>query len=318
MKTTLFIEGAVPRYARTKPGEKSSSFVETFFALVSKPRQSCGFDDHCGAMVCLIARLWRGSRDGVPFCGTPYFFAKERGKPVELTRYSVIEDKNPREIVLLRGRGCAWKRCRFCDYHLDASRDEQANLALNRAALAQVTGRYGRLEAINSGSFAELEESTIREVERVCREKGIRDLHIESHWLFRKTLPALRARFAEQGITLHVKIGVETFDADYRERVLDKGIDETDPAKIAADFDDCCLLFGLAGQTADSMRHDIETGLAHFDRVCVNIMVPNTTSVRPDDASRAAFVREVYPFYRDNPRVDILLENTDFGVGEVK
>lgn len=237
---------------------------------------------------------------------------------MEMTRYSVIEDKNPREIVLLRGRGCAWKRCRFCDYHLDASRDEQANLTLNRAVLAQVTGVYGRLEAINSGSFAELDESTIREVERICREKGIRDLHIESHWMFRGTLPALRARFAEQGVTLHVKIGVETFDADYREWVLDKGIDETDPAKIAADFDDCCLLFGLAGQTADSMRHDIETGLAHFDRVCVNIMVPNTTSVRPDDVSRAAFVREVYPLYRDNPRVDILLENTDFGVGEVK
>ena len=237
---------------------------------------------------------------------------------MEMTRYSVIEDKNPREIVLLRGRGCAWKRCRFCDYHLDASRDEQANLTLNRAVLAQVTGRYGRLEAINSGSFAELDESTIREVERVCREKGIRDLHVESHWIFRKTLPALRERFAAQGVTLHDKIGVETFDADYRERVLDKGIDETDPPKIAADFDDCCLLFGLAGQTAESMRHDIETGLAHFDRVCVNIMVPNTTSVRPDDAARAAFVREVYPLYRDNPRVDILLENTDFGVGEVK
>ena len=91
---------------------------------------------------------------------------------MELTRYSVIEDKNPREIVLLRGRGCAWKRCRFCDYHLDASRNEQENLSINRAALAQVTGRFGRLEAINSGSFAELEESTITEIERVCREKA--------------------------------------------------------------------------------------------------------------------------------------------------
>lgn len=43
------------------------------------------------------------------------FFCQTEGKPVEMTRYSVIEDKNPREIVLLRGRGCAWKRCRFCD-----------------------------------------------------------------------------------------------------------------------------------------------------------------------------------------------------------
>ena len=140
---------------------------------------------------------------------------------MELTRYSVIEGKNPREIVLLRGRGCAWRRCKFCDYHLDASRDEQANLALNRKALSQVMGVFGRLEAINSGSFAELDESTVREIERVCREKGVRDLHIESHWLFRRTLPALRARFSAQGVRLHVKIGVETFDADYRERVLE-------------------------------------------------------------------------------------------------
>ena len=245
-------------------------------------------------------------------------FLPQGGTTVELTRYSVIQDKNPREIVLLRGRGCAWKRCKFCDYHLDASRDVQDNLRINREALAQVTGVYGRLEAINSGSFAELDESTIREIERVCREKHIHDLHIESHWLFRHTLPALRERFAAQGVTLHVKIGVETFDADYRERVLDKGINETDPAKIAADFDDCCLLFGLAGQTSESMTRDIETGLTHFDRVCVNIMVPNSTEVKPDDTVRAAFIRAVYPIYKDNPRVDILLENTDFGVGELE
>lgn len=232
-----------------------------------------------------------------------------------LTRYSVITDKNPREIVLLRGRGCAWKRCKFCDYHLDASRDETANLALNRAALAQVTGRFGRLEAINSGSFAELDESTVRLLTQTCRDKGVRDLHIESHWLFRNTLPALRARFADEGVTLHVKLGVETFDADFRERVLDKGIPEIDPAKIAALFDDCCLLFGLAGQTAASMRRDIEIGLAHFDRVCVNLMVENSTPVHPDAAARAAFISAVYPLYRDNPRVDILLDNTDFGVG---
>ena len=35
--------------------------------------------------------------------GAPYFLQKEGGS-VELTRYSVIEGKNPREIVLLRPR----------------------------------------------------------------------------------------------------------------------------------------------------------------------------------------------------------------------
>lgn len=236
---------------------------------------------------------------------------------MELTRYSVIEEKNPREIVLLRGRGCVWKRCKFCDYHLDASRDEQANLAINRAALAQVTGRFRRLEVINSGSFAELDESSVRLVEQTCRETGIRDLHVETHWRLRQTVAGLRARFAAIGVVLHVKIGVESFDADFRERVLDKGIDETDPQRIAADFDECCLLFGLAGQNAAGMQRDIETGLRYFDRVCVNIMVKNSAALQPDNAVRTVFMREIYPLYRDHTRVDILLDNTDFGVGDV-
>lgn len=59
-----------------------------------------------------------------------------------MERYSVIPAKNPREIVLLRGRGCQWRRCRFCDYHLDFSLDDKANLALNRRQLARVSGLY--------------------------------------------------------------------------------------------------------------------------------------------------------------------------------
>ena len=31
-------------------------------------------------------------------------------------RYSVIKEKNPREIVMLVGDGCKWRKCRFCDY----------------------------------------------------------------------------------------------------------------------------------------------------------------------------------------------------------
>ena len=232
-----------------------------------------------------------------------------------MIRYSVITDKNPREIVLLRGTGCRWRRCRFCDYHLDYSRDEAANFALNRSVLAQVTGRFARLEVINSGSFSDLDEASFRELERVCAETQIKTLHFECHWRDRDAIPALRTRLGAQGIAARLKLGVESFDADFRERELDKGIDETDPQRIAALYDECCLLAGLAGQTAESMTRDIETGLSHFDRVCVNLMTPNSAPLQPDPAVCVAFVREVAPRYRDDPRVDLLLENTDFGVG---
>lgn len=231
-------------------------------------------------------------------------------------RYSTITEKNPREIVMLRGSGCKWRRCRFCDYHLDSSPDTAANYALNKTVLAQVRGIYGRLEVINSGSIVDLDENTLTLIKSICREKQIRELHFECHYMHRGALPACRSFFAEAGIDVKIKIGVETFDADYREHILDKGIDERDPARIAEGFDEVCLLFGLSGQTAASMKADIETGLRFFERVCMNLMTKNSTTVRPDAKVRADFMRYVYPLYRDNPRVDILLENTDFGVGK--
>lgn len=102
-----------------------------------------------------------------------------------------------------------------------------------------------------------------------------------------------------------------------RQEVLLKGMAEDDPAVIAGYFDEACFLFGLTGQTAESMHRDIETGLAHFERICLNIMVENSTDVKPDPSVIRIFAEELYPLYRDNSRVDILFDNTDFGVGGV-
>ena len=66
------------------------------------------------------------------------------------------------------------------------------------------------------------------------------------------------------------------------------------------------------------MTADIETGLTYFERVCVNIMTPNTKQIKPDPRVIETFRRDVYPRYADNDRVDILMENTDFGVGGEK
>ena len=60
-----------------------------------------------------------------------------------LTRYSEITEKNRREIVLLRGSGCKWRRCTFCDYHLDFSPDETSNFALNQEVLGQIRQARG-------------------------------------------------------------------------------------------------------------------------------------------------------------------------------
>jgi hypothetical protein len=232
---------------------------------------------------------------------------------MDMERYSVVEQKNRREIVLLRGRGCVYKRCTFCDYHLDKSPDDEANFALNAQVLSHVTGQYGDLEVINSGSVFELDDATLDLIRQTCLERGIHTLHFEAHWLFRKRIPELRRRFAP--LTLKMKLGLESFDYDLRENVLDKGIAEADPALIAQGFDEANFLVGIAGQTVEGLRRDFELGLSLFERICVNVMCANTTPVVPDQQVISAFMAQLYPALEADPRADVLLNNTDFGVG---
>ena len=232
---------------------------------------------------------------------------------MKMERYSIILEKNPREIVLLRGKGCIYRKCSFCDYHLDRGEDAE-NYILNREVLSHVTGNYHQIEIINSGSVFELDPRTMELIRGICREKGIDTIHFESHWLYREHLKKLREEFA--GFTLKMKLGLETFDADFRENVLKKGIPERDPAKIAEGFEEANFLFGISGQTLESMKRDLELGLRYFERICVNIMCENSTPVRPDPDVIRAFCENLLPLYRSDQRVDILLNNTDFGVGD--
>ena len=231
-----------------------------------------------------------------------------------MQRYGVIEDKRKREIVLLRGRGCVYKKCTFCDYYLDSCKDEISNFAINKETLDKVSGIYGDLEVINSGSVFELDENTLEYIAKICKAKGIKTLHFEAHYLYREKIVALRERFKDFDVKM--KLGLETFDYDLRENILRKGVMESNPQTIAKGFDEVNLLFGLSGQSVESMQNDIELALANFERVCVNIMCDNTTAVKPDKKVIGEFMQYIYPKYIDEQRVDILINNTDFGVGE--
>ena len=113
-------------------------------------------------------------------------------------RYSVIEDKNPREIVMLVGDGCKWRKCRFCDYHLDSSKDIEANFQLNKQVLSNVTGKFGELEVINSGSFVDLDKKTIELIKQICLKKGIKEIHFECHYMHKDDVQNFKNSFFRQ------------------------------------------------------------------------------------------------------------------------
>lgn len=232
-----------------------------------------------------------------------------------LTRYSIISEKNCREIVLLIGSGCKWKKCTFCDYHYDFDKDENVCFKINENELNKVTGVYQKLEVINSGSFIELDDKTMKKIEEIVLQKNIKELHFECHWKYREEIPKIKEKFEKLGVLVNMKIGVETFDYLFRESYLLKGIDTQSPQEIAKYFDEVCLLQGLPGQSLEHMLEDIQIGLKFFKRVCINIMQDNKKSIRADKRVIEKFKEYIYPIYKDNDNVDILMENTDFGVG---
>lgn len=225
-------------------------------------------------------------------------------------RYSLIHTKMPREFVLLQGQGCRWRKCAFCDYHQDVS---DAPFDVNKAVLEQVTGRYGVLDVINSGSAMELDEATLELLERVVHEKGIHTLWFEAHFMYRNRLSAFAARFAPAKVKF--RCGVESFDAAQRAR-WNKGI----PAWVTADdvaryFNGVCLLCCTMDDTRERIIADIATARRHFEYFSVNVFCNNGTAVKRNDELAAWFISEVYPQIKDDPRIEVLIENTDLGVG---
>jgi len=227
-----------------------------------------------------------------------------------LVRYADIQTKLPREFCLLQGTGCTWARCTFCDYHTDCSADP---FATNAEVLAQVTGVHGVLDIINSGSCTELDALTIARIAAVVREKGIHTLWFEAHYMHRAVLPAFAAQFP--GVRVRFRTGIETFDGAQRV-AWRKGIPATVTAEeVREHFEGVCLLIAVAGQTRAAISNDIQTALALFDYMSVNAFVENSTAERRDESLIKWFEAEWLPVLRDNPKVEILLHNTDLGVG---
>ncbi len=231
----------------------------------------------------------------------------------DLERYSVISEKNKREIVLLRGRGCVWKKCTFCDYHDDFSKDDNENYLLNEDVLSKVKGIYKKLEIINSGSFCELDKNTIDLIVETCKNNDIKEVSVELHWIFRNEIEKIKNKFSP--IKVNIKIGIESFDINYRENVLKKGMGNVTASDIKKYFQDCCLLVGLQGQTKEQITEDIKIAKENFNRICINVFNENSTDCKRDDALVRWFVAEILNDYINDDRFDILISNTDFGVG---
>ncbi len=229
-----------------------------------------------------------------------------------MERYSQILEKDKREIVLLKARPCVWGKCSFCDYIEDNDINQVNNTKINDEALDRITGEYGVLEVINSGSFFELPQMTLERIYRIIKEKKIHRLYIEAHYLYKNKIRKLREKL---NIEIIVKTGIETFDDYMRNEVLNKNVHFESIEEILEDFDSPCLMVGIKGQSKDMIKKDIEILLNNFNYGTINIYRNNSTSIKRDDELVEWFDKE-FSYLKEDSRYDYLGIPTDFGVGD--
>lgn len=229
-----------------------------------------------------------------------------------MNRYSVIRGNFPREFLLLQGTGCRWGKCTFCDYHGDTS---DTPFSVNRKVLEQVTGKYGVLDIINSGSAMELDPDTLAMIRQVAIGKGIHTLWFEVHYMYRHRLAAFARQF--HPLTVKFRCGVETFSPTLRAN-WHKGIPpHVTPGDIARHFQGLCLLCctDTPGDTRERLLRDIDLAERHFEYYSVNVFCPNTTALRRNDDMLRWFLAEVCPTLQKSSKAEVLIDNTDLGVG---
>ena len=213
-----------------------------------------------------------------------------------MDRYNEIKNKNQREIVLLKGFPCIWGKCSFCDYTLDNDVNEEEMNKLNFEVLENVTGKYKVLEVINSGSCFELPKKTLDKIKEVIKKQGIQKLFLESHWCYRNRLDEMREFF---GIEIIFKIGVESFDYNFRNNFLNKNAKFKTVEELKSYFDSPCMMVGIKGQTKEMIDKDIEIVLNNFKHATINVFVDNTSKIKRDN-DLVRWFKEKYAFLDEN------------------
>ncbi len=230
-------------------------------------------------------------------------------------RYNKITGKHQREIVLLKSFPCRYGKCSFCNYIEDNSTDEEEIDSVNLQVLKEVTGEYGVLEVINSGSVFELTQNTMAEIKKIVIEKNIKTLYFEIYYGYIKRLDEIKKYF--EGVEIRFRMGMETFDNDFRINVYNKNfsVDEKVLEYMSEKLYSVCLLVCTQGQTKEMIDRDIEMGLKYFKAVTINVFIDNGTKVKRD-SELVRWFADKYSYLMNDDRVELLIDNKDLGVFE--
>jgi len=179
--------------------------------------------------------------------------------------------------------------------------------------LKEITGEFGVLEVINSGSVFEIPKKTLEQIREVVYEKDIKILYFEIFYSYLSRLDEIINYFNEKKkVEIRFRTGIESFNNDFRRNVYKKNIllDEKKIKELSEKIYSVCLLIATQGQTKEMIKNDIEMGLKYFKAITINVFVDNGTVVKRDAELVKLFVQDMKHLF-DNDRVEILIDNKD-------
>lgn len=183
-----------------------------------------------------------------------------------MTRYELFGNH---ELIILLGYPCINKgQCNFCTYHLCGKTNAKDMIKANSKALSRVKG-LGILEIYNSGSIFELPPYTLLEIQQLIRLNNTQKIITEAHWQYRRQFKNMRKFLGAPEVL--IKVGVETFDIEIREKIMKKGMGNAVPEEIVKFTSAINLLVGINGQTPETVENDIKISQKLFSHIDLSI-----------------------------------------------
>jgi uncharacterized Fe-S cluster-containing MiaB family protein len=231
-------------------------------------------------------------------------------------RYGKIDFfKNKREIVLLKSFPCIYGKCSFCNYIEDNSKDEHLINKINFETLQNITGEFGILEVINSGSVFELPHDTLQKIKDIAIEKNIGIIYFEIYYGYMNRIDEIKKKFGN--IEIRFKMGIETFDNDFRVNTLNKNfkLDKDAIRTLNDKIFSVCLMVCVKGQTKEMIDNDIKIAMENFKVTTINVFINNGTPIERDPYLYEWFINK-YSYLKSDTKIEILLDNKDLTVYE--
>jgi len=146
-----------------------------------------------------------------------------------------LNDKLGRRLVLiLKNYPCSWGKCSFCPFHLEQSTNTWDIIVFNRRIIREAIRlanreNYERIAVFNGGSFSELPYDTVNELAPLAKNR-IFEIESRSNFITDDFVKNLLRLLAPRKLV--IRIGFEVADEEIREKLLRKGMPDSEIKRI--------------------------------------------------------------------------------------